>query len=283
LIDRSFRQLQNLRHADLIWADSQTNADVLLEHGLDPTKIEIIPLVVDAPDSTWLREKRSTPIDVLFVGRMVQAKGVLDCIEACGMALHASATPLRLTLVGSATYSDRRYIDRCRATISRLSLTETVVFRGTLDAAALSEAYRQAHVLMIPSYHEGFCMPVIEGLRSGCVPLGYAAGNLAPITDGFGRLVPVGDVLELARALGQVTLGIAAGIKAPDHPLLPLDRGPTSVTAFDSATKEYVTQFSMQRVAGMMEASLAKLLATARTPRTQAPVPLRLAPPSGAM
>jgi glycosyltransferase involved in cell wall biosynthesis len=279
LIDRSFQQLQNLRHADLIWADSQTNADVLLAHGLHPTKIEIIPLVVDEPVPTSLRFKRASPIDVLFVGRMVQAKGVLDCIEACHLALRGGATPMRLTLAGSGTYSDARYIDRCWAAINRLYLTEAIVIRGTLDPLSLSEAYRHAQVLIIPSYHEGFCMPVIEGLRSGCVPLGYAAGNLPTITGGFGRLVPVGDVGALARALGQLTDSITPAVRAPDDPLLALDRGPTSVAEFDSATKEYVAQFSMERVANMTTASLARLLEV-HSPQPQASAPLRFAPPN---
>ena len=264
LIDRSFQQLHNLRHADLILADSSINAEVLINRGIDPNKIEITPLVVDQPELVSLRSKPVTSIETLFVGRAVRSKGLVDCIEAFALACRDTATPLHLTIVGSATYSDPAYVAHCKDAIKRLGLSELVAFRGTLDDAMLSKAYQQAHVLIIPSYHEGFCVPVIEGLRAGCVPLGYSAGNLPSIMGGLGCLVAAGNVPALAQRLLQLSDAIAQGIVAPDIPHLPLDCGPTSVVEFDAKAKSYICQFSRERVATMTMSSLGKLIAGIR-------------------
>ena len=72
---------------------------------------------------------------------------------------------------------------------------------GTVDDATWEQLYRRAHILAIPSYHEGFCKPVIEGLRAGCIPVGYASYNLPEIANGLGRMVPTGDVAALTEAL----------------------------------------------------------------------------------
>ncbi len=121
-------------------------------------------------------------------------------------------------------------------------------FLGAVEDATLDELYRAAHLLVIPSYHEGFCRPVIEGLRAGCVPVGYAAYNLPHVAHGLGRMVPVGDRDALATAL----VGLIAALGPGSAGLLPLDAGPLGPADFDRAAQEYVQEFAFERVAAQM-------------------------------
>ena len=79
-VRRSFEQLANLHHADWLWPISQTNADVLLEAGIDPARIEIVPPDVAWPPAFKLAAKAKSPIHILFVGRIVHSKGVADLV-----------------------------------------------------------------------------------------------------------------------------------------------------------------------------------------------------------
>src|ERR1700694_3786124 len=73
---RAFKQLANLRHVDWLWPVSKTNAGVLVEAGIDPTRIEIVPPAIKWPPAFELAAKaRSSFIQVLFVGRITQSKG----------------------------------------------------------------------------------------------------------------------------------------------------------------------------------------------------------------
>ena len=118
-----------------------------------------------------------------------------------------------------------------------------------MNAEVLEDLYHMSHVLAIPSYHEGFCKPVLEALRAGCIPIGYASYNLPAISNGLGRMVPTGDTQALAVSLAEVMDGVAQSFDSPEEPLLPLDKGRTSACAFDRAAGEYVQTFTFNRVA----------------------------------
>ena len=45
---------------------------------------------------------------------------------------------------------------------------------------------------------------MIEGLRAGCIPIGYASYNLPYIANKLGRMVPTGNVAALTAALDEV-------------------------------------------------------------------------------
>jgi glycosyltransferase involved in cell wall biosynthesis len=149
-----------------------------------------------------------------------------------------------LSLVGAP--ADRAYRAAVRDRVTALG--PEVELLGRVESGELERCYRAAHILAIPSYHEGFCRPVAEGLRAGCVPVGYASHHLPVVAKGLGRLVAPGDVGALADALQAMLESIAPALAAPADAILPLDRGPTSVRLFDKLARTHVRQFSFDRL-----------------------------------
>ena len=172
LIQASLRQIANFARADMIWADSGTNAGALRASGITESDIEIIPLVVDAPARSRLSDKPRDVVELLFLGRFVRSKGVLDLIKALASLSTSKLPPIRLRLAGNQTFSDPAYVEEVKRAATEKP--GEVLFLGTVDDATRNELLRRAHILAVPSYHEGFCKPVVEGLRAGCIPLGYA-------------------------------------------------------------------------------------------------------------
>ncbi len=129
---------------------------------------------------------------------------------------------------------------------------------GRCDSDELQRRYHQAHILAIPSYHEGFCRPVVEGLRAGCVPVGYASYHLPIVANGLGSLVAPGDVTALAAALTAMIESVAAARGTPKFQL-PLDRGPTSIAQFDALAGEHVAQFSFARFSAAVTGEIRSL------------------------
>src|SRR5208282_1283199 len=213
-VERALHQRHHLRYVDGVWNDSLVNAEVAQAVGVAKDRNCVIPIPVDAPALSTLAEKARSPIDVLFVGRFVKSKGVSELIEALA-ALPRDRTPFRLTLVGNMEYSDRSYVDKLRNQIAACGLSRDVAWLGTVDDATLEELYRRAHILAIPSYHEGFCKPVIEGLRAGCIPVGYASDNLPYIANKLGRMVQTGDVAALTAALGEILKSLPGALAEP--------------------------------------------------------------------
>jgi glycosyltransferase involved in cell wall biosynthesis len=263
LIEQSFRQLLNLRRADRIWVDSEVNAAVLTARGFDPAQIEIMPLAVERPPLAALAEKPAGEVELLFVGRIVSAKGVLDLVAAIDLVRRACDVPFRLTIAGNLDFSDPAYVDKVRREIADRRLA-CVRFLGTVDDDALDALYRAAHILVLPSYHEGFGVPVIEALRSGAVPVGYAAHNVPYVAGRLGRMVPPGDRAVLATVLRELIVGIAQSAARPDAPLLPLDCGIVSRRAFDQMAQAHVAGFTSNRVGEAMLRSIAEVFAAPR-------------------
>jgi glycosyltransferase involved in cell wall biosynthesis len=246
-IDRSFRQLANFQCVDEIWADSQVNADELLSRGFDREKLRVVPLAVESPTLALLSKKQASPVELLFVGRMFPSKGVLDLVLAIQQVRQRTKIEFRLRIAGNREWSDKAYLAQVESAIIEGRLGGIVQMVGTADDAALECLYHEAHVFVIPSYHEGFCKPVVEALRAGCVPVGYRSYNLPHITNGFGRMVPPGNIEFLASALVEIIEGVSRGLRALEEPELEVDCGRLSLAAFDAATKAYVKDFSLAR------------------------------------
>ena len=248
-IERSFLQAHNLAYADELWADSRVNAETLVTLGVDRNRIHVIPLAVEEPAPRSLCGKASKCLNLLFVGRFVQSKGVLDLVRTLDSVRSRCTVPFRLRIVGNMEWSDKSYVKAVQDAIAARKLESSVEILGTVSSELMQELYHTSHVLLIPSYHEGFCKPVVEGLRAGCIPVGYAAYNLPTISNGLGRMVPPGDTQALAVALAEVAEGAAQSLDAPEDPFLPLDRGRISARSFDSAAREYVQTFTFDRFA----------------------------------
>lgn len=263
LIEKSLRQIENFRRADEIWPVSQINARDLLDRGFDPEHIHIVPLAVNTPQLSMMAEKTGTaPVQLLFIGRVVPSKGVLDLVEALRMVAGSSDTPFHLRIIGNQEWSDPDYMKAVEAEIQSSGLSERIEFIGTASDEELERACAASDILAIPSYHEGFCKPVIEGLRTGMVPVGYDSYNLPFIANGFGRMSPAGDKAGLANALREIIEAIPAAHQDMSAPLLPLDRGPTSLAQFDELSKAYVADFSNARFDALVQARVQALLGT---------------------
>ena len=244
LIERAHRQMHHLRYVDEVWNDSLVNAKAAHALGVRKHRNRVVPLLVDTPAVSALADKASSLIEILFVGRFVKSKGVLDLIEAMAHLSRANLVPIRLTLAGNMECSDPAYVEELHRKIAAHGLSQDVVWLGTVDEAMRDALYAQAHILAIPSYHEGFCKPVIEGLRAGCIPVGYASYNLPEIANGLGRMVPAGDVATLTEALRQILQSLPAALATQTQAMLPLDRGCISVADFDWAAHDYVRRFT---------------------------------------
>lgn len=258
-VERSFTQLSHLHHVDRLWPVSRVNAELLIERGFDPARIEVLPGAVTRPRPAALRDKAPLPVELLFLGRIVPSKGVGDLIEAIIRLRDRPLPPFRLRIVGNLEYSDGAYCEGVRQKVAHCGLAGIVEFVGTVDDDHRDRLLHAAHILAIPSYHEGFCKPVIEGLRAGCVPVGYAAYNLKYVAEGLCRMVSPGNSAALAGALAEVIVDAAAAITNPAASLR-LDRGRLTAAEFAAAAQAVFEPYQSQRIAALTRERSARLL-----------------------
>jgi glycosyltransferase involved in cell wall biosynthesis len=97
----------------------------------------------------------------LFVGRLIEEKGIFDVVEALPVVLEQ--TPCELVLVGQGDQESQ-----IRARIRHLGLEDHVTLPGYLSGPALSARYRESTMFVLPTYwDEGFPTVLAEAMDAG--------------------------------------------------------------------------------------------------------------------
>jgi glycosyltransferase involved in cell wall biosynthesis len=168
---------------------------------------ERIPNGVIVPElSVVPRDFHGTPM-ILYVGRLIQAKGVQDLIRALGISKWKDYS---LAIVGDGPY--RKELERLA------SGKDNIKFCSELVGEKLNAMYRFARVFVNPSYSEGLPTAVMEAASLGIPIVATDVGGTSEIVENgvTGTLVRPGNVEELTQALSR-TLGnpmIAFGMAA---------------------------------------------------------------------
>ncbi|CAB3789245.1 hypothetical protein LMG28614_02832 [Paraburkholderia ultramafica] len=262
VIDRSFAQIALFKNADAIWVDSRENSEELTRQSIKDLPFIELPIAVDRPAIGALEDKPTRQIDLMCVGRFFSSKGILDIVDALAKVKRMTNRHFVLRLVGNTDFSDPEYIREVKERVCLYGLGENVDFIGKVDEVTLARVFRQSHVLVSASYHEGFCVPVIEGLRAGMIPVTYDAGNLRWIAGGRGRTVTTGNVDGLADTLVEIIEGVAESFDDPAAPVLPLDGGMKSAQQFSKDAKTYASSFSFDNFTGRLERAVTHVFET---------------------
>src|SRR5262249_11369126 len=151
-------------------------------------------------------DRRRPPDEVLrlaYVGRFVSSKGVLDLLRAVDAFRSGGGGPVAGDLVGSATFSDQAYLSELKVFARVHGLDDILRFHLDAPDAELADVLLAADALVLPSFHEGFCVPVIEAMACGCFPVCSDAGALPETSGGLGSTFRVGDADDLAARLRE--------------------------------------------------------------------------------
>ena len=193
-------------------ADSEYNRKELLRVGF--AKTAVVPIIVDwsafdvEPDPAVMRELSDERTDILAVGQILPQKAVHKVVEAFAKYRESDRTA-RLWLVGSHAMSEA-YLGQVREAIKANGLERAVTLTGSVPMAALVAYYRGATALVTLSEHEGFCVPLLEAMRSGLPIVASDAGAIPDTLGDAGILLsdtsPETVAAALERAVRDATL-----------------------------------------------------------------------------
>ncbi|HEV8265503.1 MAG TPA: glycosyltransferase family 4 protein [Gemmatimonadales bacterium] len=166
--------------------------------------IAVIPYTTSLPEPSPSQASVDGPPAVLFVGRLVERKGVRYLLEAMA-ALRDR--PVRLVVIGDG--AERA---RLEAAARELGVADRVEFRGRISAADLQDAYANAVAFVLPAVvdargdTEGLGVVILEAMSYGTPVIASRIGGITDIVeDGrSGLLVPPGDAGALAAALRRL-------------------------------------------------------------------------------
>lgn len=143
-------------------------------------------------------------LNLLFVGRLVSDKGVVDCMSVLRQ-LHERGVKAVLTLVGEQYPGNPGNLDDLAIETLKKEFGNTINFAG--QQSDLSKYYQAADALLLLSKHEGFPVVVMEANACGTPAVVFdVLGCRDAVQHGVnGYLYPKGDVDAVANCLEENT------------------------------------------------------------------------------
>lgn len=177
--------------ADHVLAPSDYVRTSLIEIGVPPERISLLPYGADTAMFARDDEPPAPPVRLLYAGHVAQRKGVRYLLEAM-RAL--GRDDVELTLLGR--------IEGSGAWLA--PYRDLFVHRAHLPHAEIPDIFRTAHVYVYPSLHEGSTVSVYEAMATG-LPVIATDNSGSVVRDGVdGFIVAIRDVDALRDRIGRL-------------------------------------------------------------------------------
>lgn len=204
-------------HADAVIADSQhTRQDIIRELNVEPQRVHTVQLAADplyrrmadnvaeaqVALAATLSEYDLKPGFILFVGTIEPRKNLALLLEAYALLRRQTASAPPLVIVGSKGW----LFDEIFASIEKFGLQDHVVHLEQVSDSELAHLYLSARMLTLPSYYEGFGLPILEAMHCYCPVIASNRASLPEVVGGAGILLNPDDPESWAASMQTVLL-----------------------------------------------------------------------------
>jgi glycosyltransferase involved in cell wall biosynthesis len=196
--------------SDVIITVSDLARDSLIDIlNIPESRIRVIYSGVDSERFRYAERKARTERQklaiekeyILFVGILELKKNIEGLIKAYGLLPDAIKSKYQLVIAGKP---DNAYEAAKRLT-GQMGLDKHVVFLGQVSEN-VSELYRHASLFVLPSFYEGFGLPVLEAMASGVPVVVSKNVAIAQRLRGCCELIDPNDAQEIAGSMALVLL-----------------------------------------------------------------------------
>ncbi|MEE8575971.1 MAG: glycosyltransferase family 1 protein [candidate division Zixibacteria bacterium] len=205
LIERLMLKLDVLgikRAAHVIATSQHTKDDIIQYLGIPEEKIS---LIYNGSDCRVFGPRNGEPLDgryILYVGSERPRKNLGRLFEAFA-ELRQEFADLKLIKVGPVGRS-RAYRQDTMRKLSCLAIKDEVVFVDYVQESDLASYYASAELLAYPSFYEGFGLPPLEAMCSGCPVVTSNTSSLPEVVGDAGIMVSPTDTGGWVEAMRRV-------------------------------------------------------------------------------
>ena len=198
LINPLLRLIVKKKYAHFIF-QNEVDLQLLKKIGLKENHTLIKGSGVDHKNYSFATEPESKKITILFTGRILKDKGVLDLIQAVKQLNPETKKQVILKLYGKIDLQNPAHIEE--------EFFKTQLVEGLIEWKGFSNeiktAIEDSHIYCLPSYREGLPKSTIEAMAIGRPILTTTApGCDDTVQEGFnGYKVKAGDSMSLSKKL----------------------------------------------------------------------------------
>lgn len=189
------------RHSDIVVCQGRSWRDFYLNRtGLNRERFRVRPNWIDLRryESVFCMHNGRSPIRMIYLGWLVEYKGILDLLEAIRILKIDYGVRFELDVCG-----DGPVMAAAIAFCEAHSLAGTVRFNGFVDFERKLDLLSLSDIFVLPSHTEGMPNALMEAMAVGLACVATDVGGVADLipNDDFGLVVPARDPGRLAAAL----------------------------------------------------------------------------------
>jgi glycosyltransferase involved in cell wall biosynthesis len=189
------------RVAAVITVSESSRNDLLRFTDYDPNRVYAIPEGVSQrfqPPDLHGEERQGgqdgRSLRILHVGHCGVYKNIEGILRSVALLIRRLGPQVVFVKVGGP------FTPSQLALIAQLGIEEHVQHLGMVPAADLPGVYADADLLLMPSLHEGFGLPLLEAMACGTPVIASNQGSLPEVVGDVGLLVEATDVEGIAAA-----------------------------------------------------------------------------------
>jgi glycosyltransferase involved in cell wall biosynthesis len=196
------------RKADRIIAISEcTKQDIIRFYDVDADRIDVVYQPVSPLFYTDYQgvcpESLASYVNgkpyILYVGSINSRKNLLGAIKALELLPRDLQIPI--VVIGDG----REYKQKVQNYIAEHSLQDMVIFSPEkVGLEGLRYLYRNAQMLIYPSFYEGFGLPVVEALLSGCPVVTSNVSSLPEAAGPHSLLADPGNIQDISDKINRI-------------------------------------------------------------------------------
>lgn len=173
---------QSIKKSKKIIAVSQsTKSDIVKFYGVSENKITVIyngfekKITKNKIDNKLIKKLQKQPY-ILYVGTLQPRKNLPTLIDSFSEFIKENPN-FKLVLAGKKGWLYENIFNK----IKNLKLERKVLFTDFVSDATLQDLYKNAFCLVLPSFYEGFGIPILEAMNEGCPVISSDKSSLPEI------------------------------------------------------------------------------------------------------
>jgi glycosyltransferase involved in cell wall biosynthesis len=143
------------------------------------------------------KDYKNDEMYILFVGRIGYRKGVFDFLK-CAESLIEQKKNVRFFMIGTGPL-----LEKVKKSVQEKNLMNKIEIPGYISENRLLELYRNAYLILIPSYYEGLPNVLLESMSSGVPAIATNVGGIPEVINNGknGIIVKPGQIDEMINSI----------------------------------------------------------------------------------
>lgn len=178
---------------------SQSTANDLIEWGVIPDLVHVVHNGVSIDSDVNLTIPKSKTMTILFLGAISRDKGIEDALEVFSL-VHKDKPSWKFWIAGKSDAVMEKYL---HSELLAKKIDKCTTYWGYVSEKQKFKLLSQSHVLLNPSFREGWGLVNIEANSCGTPVVGYKVAGMqdSVISGQTGVLVESGNISELKEAV----------------------------------------------------------------------------------